>query len=52
MNLFPKRSNAELPPKVEYTLTEFSHTVLPIIAALGKWGDDHQEHLRKVIAKI
>jgi len=27
-------------------------SVLPVIAALGKWGDDHQEHLGRVIGKI
>jgi DNA-binding HxlR family transcriptional regulator len=42
---------AELPPKVEYALTELGQTVLPVIMALGKWGDDHQEQLRRVIAK-
>ncbi len=50
--LTSKRIYAELPPKVEYSLTDFGQSVLPVIAALGKWGDDHQEHLRKVIAKI
>ena len=49
--LISKRIYAELPPKVEYTLTEFGHTVLPVITALGKWGDDHQEYLRRVIAQ-
>lgn len=38
-----------LPPKVEYSLTEFGKTLIPVIAALGKWGDDNEEHLRKVI---
>jgi DNA-binding HxlR family transcriptional regulator len=50
--LISKKVYAELPSKVEYTLTEFGHTVLPVATALGKWGDDYQEHLRKVIAKI
>lgn len=44
-----KKIYAELPPKVEYTLTELGESVLPIITALGNWGDDHQEHLRLVI---
>jgi len=26
-------------------------TVLPSITALGKWGDDHQDHLRRVITQ-
>ncbi|YAF98283.1 MAG: winged helix-turn-helix transcriptional regulator [Nodularia sp. CChRGM 3473] len=49
--LISKKIYAELPPKVEYTLTEFGETLLPVIEALGKWGDDHQEHLRRVIAQ-
>jgi len=47
--LIAKKIYAELPPKVEYTLTELGQSVLPMIAALGKWGDEHQEHLRRVI---
>ena len=49
--LIAKKIYAELPPKVEYSLTELGQSVLPIIAALGKWGDDHQEHLRHAIAR-
>lgn len=40
---------AELPPRVEYELTQLGQTVLPLITALGKWGDDNQNHLRRVI---
>ena len=47
--LIAKKIYAELPPKVEYSLTELGRSVLPMITALGKWGDEHQEHLRKVI---
>ena len=46
-----KKIYAELPPKVEYTLTELGQSVLPIITALGRWGDDHQEHLRRAIGQ-
>jgi DNA-binding HxlR family transcriptional regulator len=49
--LIYKTIYAQLPPKVEYALTELGQTVLPVIMALGKWGDDHQEQLRRVIAK-
>jgi len=38
-----------VPPKVEYSLTEFGKTLLPVIADLGKWGDANQERLRKLI---
>jgi DNA-binding HxlR family transcriptional regulator len=40
-----------VPPKVEYNLTEFGKTLIPIISALGHWGDDNEELLRAVILK-
>ena len=49
--LISKRIYAELPPKVEYSLTDLGESALPVIMTLGEWGDDHQEQLRKVIAK-
>ena len=45
-----KKIYAELPPKVEYSLTSLGESLLPIVTTLGKWGDDNQEHLRQVIA--
>ncbi len=41
----------QVPPKVEYSLTGFGQTLIPLISALGEWGDAHQAHLRKVIEK-
>ena len=40
-----------VPPKVEYRLTEFGESLIPIISKLGEWGDEHQDHLRNVIVK-
>ena len=34
---------AQLPPKVEYFLTEFGESLLPVIFAMEKWGDQYQE---------
>jgi DNA-binding HxlR family transcriptional regulator len=31
----------EIPPKVEYSLTEFGKTVLPVLDALFEWGSDY-----------
>ena len=41
----------QVPPKVEYALTPFGESLIPVIAALGNWGDAHEERLRRVIAK-
>jgi DNA-binding HxlR family transcriptional regulator len=38
-----------MPPKVEYELTAFGKSLIPVIDAIGVWGDEHQERLRKVI---
>lgn len=40
-----------VPPKVEYKLTEFGKTLIPVISALGHWGDDNANKLREVIFK-
>ncbi|MDQ8750076.1 winged helix-turn-helix transcriptional regulator [Elizabethkingia miricola] len=40
-----------VPPKVEYSLTEFGKTLIPVISAIGQWGDKHDERLRNVILK-
>ncbi|WP_314033873.1 winged helix-turn-helix transcriptional regulator [Xanthocytophaga flava] len=40
-----------VPPKVEYDLTELGKTLIPVISALGNWGDTNEEHLRSVILK-
>jgi DNA-binding HxlR family transcriptional regulator len=40
-----------LPPKVEYSLTEFGQSLIPIIGAIGQWGDQHEERLRMLIVK-
>jgi DNA-binding HxlR family transcriptional regulator len=31
----------EIPPKVEYSLTEFGKTVLPVLDALCEWGSNY-----------
>lgn len=42
---------AQVPPKVEYYLTDFGKTLIPVISILGAWGDQHEERLREVILK-
>jgi DNA-binding HxlR family transcriptional regulator len=39
-----------VPPKVEYSLTEFGMSLIPVIGVIGQWGDDNAERLRTVIA--
>jgi DNA-binding HxlR family transcriptional regulator len=32
---------AQVPPKVEYSLTELGRTLTPILRAMGDWGAEH-----------
>jgi DNA-binding HxlR family transcriptional regulator len=38
-----------VPPKVEYNLTEFGESLIPVIGAIGQWGDSNGERLRSLI---
>jgi DNA-binding HxlR family transcriptional regulator len=40
-----------VPPKVEYSLTDFGRTLIPVISVLGQWGDEHEDRLREVILR-
>ncbi|MDR6565498.1 MULTISPECIES: winged helix-turn-helix transcriptional regulator [Chitinophaga] len=40
-----------MPPKVEYTLTDFGKTLIPVLTSIGLWGDEHQDRLKQVILK-
>src|SRR5690606_31620808 len=36
------------PLKVEYELTEFGETILPVIKAMQTWGDTHAEKVKEI----
>lgn len=40
-----------VPPKVEYSLTEFGKSLIPVIGAIGEWGDNNADRLRTVITR-
>ncbi|MDB5983213.1 MAG: transcriptional regulator, HxlR family [Pseudomonas sp.] len=33
---------AQVPPKVEYEISEFGHTLAPILASLRDWGEEYR----------
>ncbi len=39
--LISRKVYAEVPPKVEYSITEYGKTLDPVITALHVWGSDH-----------
>ena len=34
----------EIPPKVEYSLTDFGRTIIPVLEALAQWGIEYTDH--------
>ena len=40
--LLTRKVYAEVPPRVEYTLTETGYSLRPILDAMSAWGADYQ----------
>ncbi len=41
--LVSRKVYAEVPPKVEYTLTETGYSLKPVLDALNSWGTEYQK---------
>jgi DNA-binding HxlR family transcriptional regulator len=48
--LISKTIFPELPPKVEYHLTDLGHSLLPVIEVMEQWGNAHRSELEQVLA--
>ena len=44
-HLVIRKVYAEVPPRVEYTLSEIGESLRPVIETLRTWGENHQERL-------
>lgn len=40
--LLTRKVYAEVPPRVEYTLTELGYSVRPVLKAMADWGAEYQ----------
>lgn len=41
--LITRRVYAEVPPKVEYTLTETGYSLKPVLDAMSEWGSKYKQ---------
>lgn len=46
--IISRKIYAEIPPRVEYTLTEFGLTLSPILQSMAKWGKEYRINKQKV----
>lgn len=42
--LITRKVYPEVPPKVEYSLTELGHSLQPILDSMSKWGNNYREN--------
>lgn len=42
-NIITKRSFAEVPPRIEYTLTSKGHDLIPVLQSMAAWGNKYYE---------
>jgi DNA-binding HxlR family transcriptional regulator len=45
--LVSRASFPEIPPRVEYTLTDLGRTLLDPLAALTIWAEDHRDQVEE-----
>ena len=39
---------SQVPPKVEYSLTEYGKTIEPLMESLHLWGEKHLQHIENI----
>lgn len=49
--LVTRRIYPEMPPKVEYSLTEFGQTLGPLLEMLATWGTRHRDRIVGIIER-
>jgi len=46
-NIVQRKVFRQVPPKVEYSLTDYGKTLRPILQALCKWGENHRVKMKR-----
>ena len=49
--IISRKIYGEIPPKVEYTLTEFGLTLSPVIQTMANWGKEYKLNKQKAPSK-
>lgn len=45
-SLITRQVYAQVPPKVEYSLSEFGRSILPVLQSLCQWGQSYEERFQ------
>ena len=44
--LIERKVFAQVPPKVEYTLTDIGYSIAPVLDAMAQWGTDYKQYCK------
>jgi DNA-binding HxlR family transcriptional regulator len=47
-DIINRKINAQIPPKVEYSMTEYGKGLIPLLESMHNWGLTHIEHLNEI----
>ncbi|QOY38467.2 winged helix-turn-helix transcriptional regulator [Anaerobacillus isosaccharinicus] len=47
-DLITRKVYAQVPPKVEYSLTEHGKSLIPILSMMSVWGEEHVKHVESL----
>ena len=49
-DIITRKVYAQVPPKVEYSITEYGKSLTPILVAMHDWGTAHNLHKKNIIS--
>lgn len=50
-DIISRKVYAQVPPKVEYSITEYGKSLEPILVAMHEWGTKHTLHKMKILSQ-
>lgn len=50
-DIINRKVYAQIPPKVEYSITEYGKGLMPLLLSMHEWGLTHLEHLDELYGK-
>lgn len=50
-DLIVRKVHAQIPPKVEYSLSEHGKSLIPLLQMMNEWGELHNQHIQSLYQK-
>ena len=51
-DIIHRKVYAQVPPKVEYSLTQYGESLIPLLIEMNEWGLLHLQHLDELYGKV